>query len=295
MAKRKFALTMANDNFAGLIFLLPFAVLFLIFKTYPILAGVYISLFKRDILGLENEFIGLGNYISLLQDDVFWLSLWNTLRYTMLSTPTMVPLSLLLALSIKHVWKGGTYFRLLFFLPNILSVAVISLIWRWVYQPEWGLLNHYLSMARFPEQNWLSDPVWAMFAIVVVDNWWRNGFKVIIFLAGLGQISPELYEASKVDGASAWHSFWHVTLPGIRPSLLFVLATHLIGSLQIFGMIFIMTRGGPYGSTRVLVQYIYENGFNYYKMGYASALAYILMIVILAFTFIQFGLMRSKE
>ena len=157
------------------------------------------------------------------------------------------------------------------------------------------MLNHYLRSLALPEQNWLSSPVWSMFAIVVTDVWWKAGFRMVIFLAGLSQIDPELYEAARVDGAGGWASFWHITLPGLRASLLFVLVTHLIGSLQIFGLIFIMTGGGPYGSTRVLVQYIYENGFHYYKMGYAAALGYVLMLVILGFTLAQFHFLRPRE
>jgi len=286
---------MNNDNFAGLVFLLPYAIVFLIFKVYPVFSGLHISLFKRDILGLENTFVGFGNYINLLKDDVFWLALWNTIRYTLLSTPTHIPVGLLLALGLHRAIKGGTVYRVVFFMPQILSVAVATLIWRWIYQPEWGLLNHYLNGLKLPEQNWLASPVWSMFAIVVTDVWWKAGFKMVIFLAGLSQIDPELYEAARVDGAGAWKGFWHITLPSLRASLLFVLVVHLIGSLQIFGLIFIMTQGGPYGSTRVMVQYIYENGFHYYKMGYASALAYMLMVVIMILALIQFRVLRPRE
>ena len=253
-----------------------------------------ISLFDRDILGIENSYAGLGNYLTLLRDEVFWLSLWNTIRYTLLSTPTQIPVGLILALAVHRITKGGGIFRVMFFAPVVLSVAVSTLIWRWVYQPTWGVLNNYLRILSWPEQNWLSSPIWSMFAIVVTDVWWRAGFRMVIFLAGLSQIDPQLYEAARVDGAGGWQSFWHITLPGLRASLLFVLVTHLIGSLQIFGLIFIMTGGGPYGSTRVLVQYIYENGFNYYKMGYAAALAYVLMLIILAFTMVQLRLFRPK-
>ncbi len=294
MARRR-VLTMNNDNLAGPLFLLPFALLFLVFRVYPVLEGLRISLYRRDILGMENAFVGAGNYLTLLQDEAFWQALWNTARYTLLSTPTMVPGALILALAVGRPMTGGRAFRMIFFTPRVLSVAVATLIWRWVYQPEWGLLNHYFERLGIPGQNWLSSPVWSMFAIVVTDVWWKVGLPMLIFAAGLSQIDPQLYEAARVDGAGSWQGFWHITLPGLRPSLLFVLATHLIGSLQIFGLIFIMTGGGPYHSTRVLVQYIYENGFQYFKMGYASALAYALMVFMLILTLLQFRVLSPKE
>ena len=294
MADRK-SLSLRNDSIAAYLFLLPYALLFVPFRIYPVFSGLVLSLYKRDILGLENQFVGLANFVTALKDDVFWLSLWNTVRYTLISTPIMVPAGLLLALALSRRSKSGAFFRVVFFTPRVISVAVATLVWRWIYQAEYGLLNHYLSLLGLPEQNWLSSPVWSMFAIVVTDTWWVVGWPMIIFLAGLGQIDPELYEAARVDGAGGSRSFWHITLPGLRPSLLFIIVTHLIGSLQIFGLIFIMTRGGPYGSTRVMVQYIYENGFEYYKMGYAAALSFLLMIVVLLATLLQFTILKPRE
>jgi multiple sugar transport system permease protein len=288
-------LSVRSDNLAAYLFLLPYALLFVPFRIYPVFSGLVLSLYKRDILGLENQFVGLANFVTALKDNVFWLSLWNTVRYTLISTPIMVPAGLLLALALSRRSKSGAFFRVVFFTPRVVSVAVATLVWRWIYQAEFGLLNHYLSLLGLPEQNWLSSPVWSMFAIVVTDTWWVVGWPMIIFLAGLGQIDPELYEAARVDGASGSRSFWHITLPGLRPSLLFIIVTHLIGSLQIFGLIFIMTRGGPYGSTRVMVQYIYENGFEYYKMGYAAALSFLLMIVVLMATLLQFTILKPRE
>ncbi len=288
-------LSARSDNIAAYLFLLPFALLFLPFRIYPVFSGLALSLYKRDILGLENEFVGLANYAKALTDKVFWVSLWNTIRYTLISTPTMVPAGLLLAVALARRSRGGSVFRVIFFMPRVVSVAVATLVWRWMYQAEYGLLNHYLALLGLPGQNWLASPVWSMFAIVGTDVWWVVGWPMIIFLAGLGQIDPQLYEAARVDGASGPRSFWHVTLPGLRPSLLFIIVTHLIGSLQIFGLIFIMTKGGPYGSTRVLVQYIYENGFEYFKMGYAAALSFLLMIVVLLATLLQFKVLKPKE
>ncbi len=294
MAARQ-GLSVRSDSVAAYLFLLPYALLFIPFRIYPVFSGLALSLYKRDILGLENQFIGLANFAKALSDNVFWTSLWNTIRYTLISTPIMVPAGLLLALGLSRRSGSSTIFRVVFFMPRVVSVAVATLVWRWIYQAEFGLLNHYFRLLNLPEQNWLASPVWSMFAIVVTDTWWVVGWPMIIFLAGLGQIDAQLYEAARVDGAGAPQSFWHITLPGLRPSLLFIIVTHLIGSLQIFGLIFIMTGGGPYGSTRVMVQYIYENGFEYYKMGYAAALSFLLMIVVLIATLLQFTILKPRE
>jgi len=283
-----------RDSLSAIPFLIPFFVVFIVFRVFPIAWGFILSLFDRDLLGMRNTFIGLGNYSALLQDNVFWASLWNTFRYVVMSTPTIIPMSLILALLLVRPMRWGGVFRVIFFLPRVLSVAVVSVVWVWILQPRYGLLNNVLASFGIPAIGWLTNPAWAMFSIVIVDIWWVVGFQMIIFIAGLSQIDAQLYEAAWVDGANPWQSFWHITFPGIRPSLLFVLVMHVIGAFQIFGKVFIMTGGGPQGSTRVLVQYIYESGFEHYRMGYASALAYVLMFFILLFTLLQFRVLRER-
>ena len=284
-----------KNNIEALIFLSPFIFLFLLLRFYPFISGFIISLFKRDILGIRNEFVGLENYLLLIKDPTFWKAIGNTLKYIALVTPLLVPISLILALLLNKSFKGSSIFRGIFFVPRILSVAVVSLIWLWVYQPEWGLLNFYLKKVLLLHQNWLNHPFWAFLAIVMVDTWWCAGYNMIIFLAGLQQIPKTLYEAAYIDGSNKWQCFIYITLPGLKPSLLFVLVVHIIGAFQIFGIFWIMTQGGPYGSTRLMVQYIYENGFTYFKMGYASSLAYVLFLLILVFTLIQFRFLRNTE
>lgn len=284
-----------RENIAGMLFLLPYAIFFFLFRVYPIVSGFLISLFERDILGLENTFTGLNNYLEIFRDEVFWKSLWNTFRFAIMVTPLMVPLALFLAILLVKPIRGSWGYRLVLFAPRVLSVSVVALICRWIWQPEWGLLNFYLQKIGIPSQNWLADPTFSMWVIVLIDVWWVAGYYMVIFMAGLRQIPEELYEAASIDGATTWQSFLHVTLPGLRGSLMFVMITHVIGAFQVFGLVNIITGGGPYDSTKVLVQYIYLNGFRYYKMGYASALAYILMLVILFFTLIQFKFFNKRD
>ena len=284
-----------RENLAAVLFLLPYAILFFLFRAYPIISGLVISFFKRDILGLENTFIGLWNYFDIFQDGVFWRSLWNTFRFAFMVTPLMVPLALFTAMLLVKPIRGSWFYRLILFAPRVLSVSVVALIGLWVWQPEWGLLNFYLQKIGLPSQNWLAAPTFSMVVIVLIDIWWVTGYYMVIFMAGLRQIPEELYEAAAIDGANRWDSFLNITLPGLRGSLMFVLVTHVIGAFQIFGLVNIITEGGPYDSTKVLVQYIYLNGFSYYKMGYASALAYILMLIILFFTLIQIKVLNREN
>lgn len=283
-----------RDALTAIPFLAPFFIIFAIFKVIPIAWGFVLSLFDRDLLGLRSSFIGLKNYVSLLGDDIFWQTLWNTLRYVLMSTPTIIPMSLVLALLLTRPIKATWLYRIIFFLPRVLSVSVVSVIWVWLLQVRYGLVNVVLGAVGIANIGWLTDPRWAMVSIVLVDIWWVVGFQMIIFIAGLTQIDVQLYEAAWVAGANPWQSFWNITFPSIKPSLLFVLVVHVIGAFQIFGKVFIMTEGGPQGSTRVIVQYIYESAFEHYRMGYASALAYVLMVLILIFTAIQFRVLREE-
>lgn len=283
-----------RDALSAIPFLIPYFVVFLVFRLYPIFWGFFLSLFDRDVLGMRNTFIGIQNYANLMSDSVFWTSLWNTFRYVAMSTPTIVPTALILALMLTKPTRLGGVYRVLFFLPRVLSVSVVSVVWVWILQARYGLMNHFLRSFGLQGISWLSDPAWAMRSIVLVDIWWVVGFQMIIFIAALTQIDRQLYEAAWVDGAGSWRTFWQITLPGIRPSLLFILVTHVIGAFQIFGKVYIMTGGGPRGSTRVLVQYIYEAGFQFHRMGYASALSYVLMLFILIFTVIQFRVLRER-
>ena len=284
-----------RDTVAAFLFLAPYLLVFGLFMVYPIINGFWVSLHEWQILGVDRPFVGTANYQAMVRDPVFWKSLWNTLYFTLLSTPLLVALGLAFALLLNQKVRGQGFFRAAIFAPYVLSISVVALLWLWILQPRYGLLSYYFDLLGLPTVNWLSNPSYAMPAIVLTTVWWTVGFNMVIYLAGLQEIPTDVMEAASIDGATPWQKFWHVTLPMLRRITLFVTVIQVIKSFQIFGQVYIMTQGGPFGATRVLVQYIYENGFRYWRMGYASAMAYALLAIILLFTAVQFRLARADE
>lgn len=283
-----------SEALSGYLFLAPYLVVFLLFMVYPVLHGLWISFQEYSVIDGVSRWVGLENYIRMIRDPVFWKSLWNTLYFTLLSTPPLVVLGLALAIAIDRQFKLRSLFRVVFFAPYVLSVSVVGILWLWLLMPDYGLIDRVLTGLGFNTPNWLFDPRWAMPAVVLTTVWWTVGFNMIIFLAGLQDIPQSLYEAADVDGAGPWQKFWHITVPGLRRVTLFVVVRQVIASFQIFGQVFIMTGGGPYGSTRVLIQYVYEKAFRDYDMGYASSMAYTLFLIILVCTVLQFKLSREQ-
>ncbi|HEY0583526.1 MAG TPA: sugar ABC transporter permease [Chloroflexota bacterium] len=274
------------------LYLAPFLVFFFMFQVYPVFYGVYISLTSWDLLS-EPRLVGLGNYTALLQDSLFWTSLRNTASFVVLDAPLAVVVPLGLALLINEHMPGLTVFRSAFVTPLMISVSSVSVLWTWFYNPTFGLINYYAQLVGLPGQHWLSEPGWAMVAIVITTVWWTSGFNMVLFLAGLQNIPEHLYDAAKVDGAGALAIFRHITLPGLRPTLLFVGVTTIINTFRVFGQILVMTNGGPFDSTRPLVQHIYETGFHFFRMGSAAAIAWVLFAIVMCFTLIQFRLQRE--
>lgn len=283
-----------KENLTAYAFILPYFALFGLFMVYPIIQGFLLSLTERDIFGFDVRFVGAENYLRLLEDPTFWISVRNTARFALMAVPSNVILGLLLATLLFRSFRGRELSLTCFFVPRVLSISVLAFIWMWLYEPQWGLLNYYLGRLGISPVNWLRDTAIAMPAIVVASLWWTVGHNMILFLAGMQQIPSELYEAAKVDGASSVRSFFSITLPLLRPTMLFVLVTQVIASFQIFGQVYIMTGGGPAGSTRVLVQYIYETAFSYFELGYAAALSYILFLLIIVFSILQFVFLRER-
>ncbi len=280
----------------GYLFLAPYLVVVAVFMVYPIFSGLWISLHDWAILGSNRPFVGLANYAKMLGDDTFWKSLGNTLYFVVLSTPLLVVVGLLFALLLNTKVPGRTFFRAAVFLPYILSISVVGMLWLWLLQPRHGLLSWHLRGIPFlASVNWLGDPRLAMPSIALTTVWWTVGFNMVLFLAGLQDIPAELRDAAKIDGAGRFQEFWYITLPLLRRITLFVVVMQVIRSFQIFGQVYIMTGGGPYGATRVLVQYIYESGFKYWKMGYASAMAYVLLAFIMVFTLAQIRVGGKEE
>ncbi|OGR82352.1 MAG: sugar ABC transporter permease [Elusimicrobia bacterium RIFCSPLOWO2_01_FULL_54_10] len=270
-----------------------------LFLFIPILASFLISLTDWNIYSLADRgrlnFVGFKNYMDVVHDQVFWKSLWNTLFFTAVGVPFTIMISLLCAvvLNEKFVrWK--TFFRTAFFLPVISTIVAVAVVWRWIYNPEYGLLNWFMKSVGLPEFNWLSDPSTALASLILMAAWKNFGYNMVIFLAGLQSIPEALYESARIDGANVWQLFLHVTLPGLRTTTVFVAVMSTIGYLQFFAEPYVMTnKGGPLNSTMSIVLYMYNQGFKFFQLGYASALAYILFGIIFAFTFLQIRLRKS--
>lgn len=273
--------------------LTPYLIVFILFLGYPIIRGFYMSLFDWGIMG-PREFLGLGNYISLFSDDRFWRVLGNSLLFTVLYVPPVVILSMLLAVLLHGYLPGISIFRSAFFLPIVINVSVSAIAIQWVMDPQIGLLNRLLDGVGIPPQRWLTQPGWAMLVVSLVVIWSSAGFNIIIFLAGLENISSEIYEAAQVDGSTPWHTFIYITIPLLRPVTLLVAVLSMIGSLQVFGEIFLLTGGGPFGSTTVLAYYLYEQGFNNFKFGIAAAVGVVMTALIAVLTLIQFRFFGNK-
>ena len=272
-----------RDATIAYLFILPFLILYLIFTFLPILQGFWISLHNWDVIGTNIQFIGLRNYEIMLQDKLFWSSLEHTFFFAILAGPGLIIVGLALAILLNQQIRGIGIFRTLFYMPNILSVTVVGLVFARVFAPgDRGLINVILTSLGIEPVSWLLDANLAMPTIAITKIWWSVGFNMLIFLAGLQDIPKELYEAARVDGANRWTLFRRITLPGLRRPMLFVLVLQVIASVQVFPLIDVLTGGGPAGSTRPLVMYLFERTFEYWQMGYGSALAFILFIFLFA-------------
>jgi multiple sugar transport system permease protein len=276
------------------LFLLPALVLFLVFRVYPLVNGLWLSFTSARLGRTQYTFVGLSNYEKLLSDDRFLRSLVNTAYYTAASTLPILALPLLLAVVLNREVPLKALLRGAFFFPFTLSVVTVGLTWLWLLDPLVGPFNYYLQQIGLPVGSLLAEPRSAMWGIVVTSVWWVTGYYLVIYLAGLQDIPRHLYEAAAIDGASASRSFWSITVPLLRPVFLFVIVIHIIGSFQIFGQVFIMTQGGPGDATRTVVQHLYETAFqNLFAFGSASAMAWVLFAVILVFSVIQFRILRG--
>jgi len=276
------------------LFLLPACLLFLLFRVYPLVNGLWLSFTNARLGRAEYAFVGLSNYEKLLDDPRFLLSLVNTAYYTVASTLPILALPLLLAVLLNRGIAFKALLRGAFFFPFTLSVVTVGLAWLWLLDPVVGPFNYYMRRIGLPMPSLLAEPQTAMWGIVLTSVWWVTGYYLVIYLAGLQDIPRHLYEAAAIDGASAWRSFWSITVPLLRPVFLFVFVIHIIGSFQIFGQVFVMTQGGPGDATRTVVQHLYETAFqSLFHFGSASAMAWVLFAVILVFSLLQFRILRG--
>src|SRR5918997_1007697 len=279
-----------RTDLAGYLFVAPFLLAYAAFLIFPVLLGLGMSLYNASLVAADSQFLGLANYRELFGDPDFWSSLWHTILFTLLSTPPLVILAFVFALLANRAIPARWFFRLSFFAPWVLPSSVIALIWIWLYQPGFGLINSYLVMLGLPEVSWLSDPNVAMISVVIATVWWQLGFSFVLYLAGLQEIPRELYDAAAVDGASPLVRTRFITIPLLRRTTILVVALNVLGSLNVFDQIYIMaTEGGlDYGSTRTLIVYVYEQGFTLYRVGFAAAMTYVFFLLVLVVSIGQF-------
>jgi multiple sugar transport system permease protein len=284
-----------RTDLTGLLFVLPFLLVFIIFLVWPIIFGFRMSFFNWTIGGSgSSHFLGLSNYQELLADGAFWKALWITIVFTLISTPILVLLALGLALLVNRAIPAQALFRTIFFAPFILPVSVVTLIWSWIYQPGFGLINGTLTQLGLKEVHWLTDPTIAMIAVVILTVWWTVGFNFVVYLAGMQQISPELYEAASIDGAGTWARIRYLTIPLLNRFTSLIVILQVIASLQLFTQTYLLTTGGPNYATRSVIQYIYDTGFTSFRLGYASAMSYVFFAVILVIALLQFALLTRQ-
>ena len=270
----------------GLLFVSPWLLGFLIFTVFPVIASLYLSFTDYRVLS-PPRWVGLANYRSLLGDtDYFWPSLGNTV-FLFLELPLSLVLGLALALLLNQKLRGIAVYRTFLFVPSIVPVVASAMLWLWVLNPEHGLLNAGLRAAHLPAPPWLASPLWAKPAMILMDLWGVGG-GMVIYLAALQSVPTALYEAAALDGANFWRRTWHVTLPSISPVIFFNLIMGVIGTFQYFTQTFVMTKGGPDNSTLFYALYLYQNAFEYFRMGTACAMAWILFIITLAATALVF-------
>ncbi|WP_244364353.1 carbohydrate ABC transporter permease [Paenibacillus cellulositrophicus] len=276
-----------RDNAWAYLFIAPQILGLLVFVIGPVIFAFVISFMKWDI-GSTPEWVGLTNYSKQVSDPIFWKVLKNTSVFALLNIPLTVIGALVLALMLNQNLKGKTLLRAAYFIPVVTSSVAVALVWTWLYNPSYGLINSVLMSLGIEGPGWLSDMKWALPSIVIMTVWQGVGYNMILFLAGLQGVPSQLHEAAKIDGAGSWQRFWRITIPMISPTTFFVVIMLLIGSMQVFSEPYMMTRGGPADATNVLVLHIYNTAFQFFRMGEASAISFILFVIILIVTLIQF-------
>jgi multiple sugar transport system permease protein len=278
-------------------FLAPGFILFSIFTVFALAFAFYLTFREWNILEPEKPFVGLQNYRDMVGDEDFRRSVINTFYFTGASVPLGMAIGLGIALLLNQPLWGRTILRTLFFLPVVTPFVVAAIVWKWLYNGDFGPINYYLIKTHLITEPllWLADKNLAMPAVVLMSVWTSVGFSMVVYLAALQAVPGELYESARIDGAGAWARFRYVTLPMLAPSTLFLMVMGIIGSFQVFTQIYIMTSGGPVNRTSTMVYYIYESAFKFYEMGYASTLAYALFLLSLVFTALQLRLYRRVD
>ena len=277
----------AARDWRGLLFVAPFLALYSLILIFPLFRGMWLSLNRVDLFG-DGHFVGAGNYIRLANDPVFATALANTFKVTLMIVPVLTLLALLLALALNNAGRGAALIRGIFFSSAVLSVTIVTLIWRFVLAPDAGLLGELWTSLGWEPLAFLSDPDLVLPAIAITTLWWSLGLPMLLFLAGLQQIPQDMYEAAALDNASRWRTFWRITVPSLRRTIVLVVMLQTAAQLQLFGQAQLMTGGGPSGASRTAVLFLFETAFGRWGLGYASAAAEILFLIILAVTLTQY-------
>lgn len=283
-----------GDLFSALLFLSPTLIIFTAFILFPVIFSLFLSFQKWNMFSGDTTFVGFDNYIAMFQSEEFWQVLKNTAIYTIGTVPLNMALSLWVAYVLNKKIIGKKFLRTAFFAPVIISPVAAAVIWRWLYDPNFGLINYFIAFLGIDAINWLNEPTAAMFALIIMGVWKTFGINMVLFSAGLQGIPDSYYEAAELDGAGKWAKFWHITIPMLSPTTFFILIMSMITSFQVFDIVYVLTSGGPMGSTKVLVFYVYEYAFKFFEMGYASAISYILFALLFILTMIQIKFMKSK-
>jgi len=283
---------------AGPGFVAPFLIFYALFLILPLVLAVIMSLFNTSLVlpGL-GRFVGLHNYGELFSDTYFWQAMWHTVLFTIVSTPVLIVLPLFFAIAVHRLSRGQWFFRLAFFLPYILPSAVIALVWTFMYEPGYGLIDGILHFFGLGAPGWLSSTTLTLYSIVIVTVWWTIGFNFVLFVAGLQDIPRDLYEAAELDGASWWAQVRRITIPMLGRTITLVAVLQVIASLKIFDQVYLITQGGggPNFGARVALEYIYDYGFTSGRVGYGSAASLVLFVVILVISFAWLALVRRQE
>jgi multiple sugar transport system permease protein len=287
-----------RQDLTGWAFAAPFVILFGVFMALPILISFALSFTSFGLRDLQNPigatFVGADNYAALLSDPKFWKSLLNTFYFVLVGVPLTLAIGLLIASALSRgITRFRTVYRVGYYLPVITSIVAIAVVWRFLLNPDVGLINTLLGAVGISGPNWLANPTLAMPSIIAMAVWRNLGFAMVVFIAGLQAIPASLYEAASIDGAGRWQSFRYVTLPMLRPTILFMLVITTIGYLQLFEEPFVMTDGGPLDATLSVTMFMYQQGFEFFEQGYASAIAYVLFVIVAFIAFLQFRFLRE--
>lgn len=284
-----------RNTLLGWSFILPNFLGFAVLTLVPVIALFYIAFTDWNAFGTAN-WVGVDNFTRMVGDRSFMVALLNTFYYAAFHIPLTLGLSLALALLLNRKLRGVAFFRTVAFFPYVTSIVAIVLVWNMLFSPELGPINQFLTAIGISDPpGWTTSADWSMPAVIIVGTWREMGYYMLLFLAGLQTIPPELYEAARVDGADAWQRFWNVTVPSLRPTTFFVTVMLTIGSFKVFDLILVMTNGGPGQSTLVLSQYIYNKGFLENQLGYASSISIVLFLICISVTVVQFSVNKRRD